>query len=647
MYVYFVSPEGNDSWSGSLPEPGGKDGPFATLTRARDAVRSLKTAGPLEAPVSVIVRGGRYYLDETVAFKPEDSGTRECPVTFAAYPGETPVFSGGTAMSTAWETVDDGVVSCAVENMASFRQLSVNDRLKPRARIPETGYFEIEEALDDTSFRYRKGDMTTYGNPADAEVVVLHSWNESRFRISDLDEETRTVRFRNPGARHVIGWSGAGGPNRYYVENVFEGLTRPGSWYADNEAGVLYYRPEEETAGALFVAPRLRQLVCCEGNMERGEFLEFLRFEGLVFADTDWDLPENGYPDCGDVGDIVDPAAITFAAARYCEFRGNEIRNTGTYGLEINGYGNVVEDNDIHDTGSGGIVTRNFHPESNLFRYNHIHHCGHTYPSAVGINIDEGGGVFANNLIHDVSHSGIYTRHWATEDQAIERRNQEQELRIENNEIYDVATVLDDAAGIFVRDANIIIRNNLIHDVHSGGKRCPGWGIYLGCETRDTIVERNLVYNCLESLHVWYRNRNVTVTNNIFVGSEQYQINFGNPEHLSHENIRIVGNVIYCTSTRGRLFTVHGKRSLPLVSNYNVIFSGIGCVLNDPVITRLDGIDSFTDWRSLGLDADTITADPGFADSGGNDFSLTEGSPAFDLGFKQLDFSNVGLRGRT
>ena len=40
---FFVSLEGSDSWSGTLPAPSQDktDGPFATLARARDAVREL------------------------------------------------------------------------------------------------------------------------------------------------------------------------------------------------------------------------------------------------------------------------------------------------------------------------------------------------------------------------------------------------------------------------------------------------------------------------------------------------------------------------------------------------------------------------------------------------------------------------------
>ena len=46
--AFYVATDGNDDWSGTLPAPNeaGTDGPFATLARARDAIRALKQEGP-------------------------------------------------------------------------------------------------------------------------------------------------------------------------------------------------------------------------------------------------------------------------------------------------------------------------------------------------------------------------------------------------------------------------------------------------------------------------------------------------------------------------------------------------------------------------------------------------------------------------
>src|SRR5690554_980893 len=89
---WFVSPVGNDRWSGRLAEPNqeGTDGPFATLEKARDAVREAKFSAELSKPAAVWIRDGVYHISEPVIFGPDDSA----PVTYAAYPGEKPVFDG-------------------------------------------------------------------------------------------------------------------------------------------------------------------------------------------------------------------------------------------------------------------------------------------------------------------------------------------------------------------------------------------------------------------------------------------------------------------------------------------------------------------------------------------------------------------------
>src|SRR5437879_804048 len=68
---FFVSPKGKDNWSGKRADPGENDGPFATVTRAREAVRALLKIQKKAQPVRVILRGGTYYLDSPLEFGPE------------------------------------------------------------------------------------------------------------------------------------------------------------------------------------------------------------------------------------------------------------------------------------------------------------------------------------------------------------------------------------------------------------------------------------------------------------------------------------------------------------------------------------------------------------------------------------------------
>lgn len=384
--TFFVATNGNDGWSGRLSQPNAdkSDGPFATLTRARDAVRAMKADGLLTEPVTVMMRGGTYYLPETLVFGPQDSGTAECPVAYVAYPGEQPVLSGGRVIKTTWRPYEGKIVVGTIDDVKRgkwyFRQLVLDGKRQDRSRLPREGEYLRDEMLSATSFKFRDGDMRKWHNLDGVEVVVFHSWNESRMRIASLDEQNQVVQFRDPKARHIIGWNGAGGPNRYYIENVREGLTRPGQWYLDGQAGELYYWPTGDLSRAEVVAPVLEQLLRFEGSVEQGNYVEYLQISGFTFCDTDWTLPANGYPDCGDVGDIVDPSAITFQAARHCVFSHNCLKNLSTYALELTGDGNRVCDNEIFDIGGGGIISRSYGKEPNVISYNHIHDCGLIYP---------------------------------------------------------------------------------------------------------------------------------------------------------------------------------------------------------------------------------------------------------------------------
>jgi len=110
----FVSARGQDSW------PGTADRPFATLERARDAVRALKTKGALTEPVRVLVSGGDYVLTRPLEFTPADSGTPTASIRYEAQPGARPVFSGGRTIS-GWQPAGDGLWKAEIPDVAAGR----------------------------------------------------------------------------------------------------------------------------------------------------------------------------------------------------------------------------------------------------------------------------------------------------------------------------------------------------------------------------------------------------------------------------------------------------------------------------------------------------------------------------------------------
>jgi parallel beta-helix repeat protein len=147
----YVSVSGSDAWSGRLPKANdaGTDGPLASLTGARDAVRAWRAKGPGAELATVQIRGGIYYQEEALVLGPEDSN-----LTFAAYGDETPEIVGGT-MLTGFKHGKDGILSVSLPEVKAgtwnFRSLFVNGQRLVRARQPNV----------DPNDPYRKGFFYT------------------------------------------------------------------------------------------------------------------------------------------------------------------------------------------------------------------------------------------------------------------------------------------------------------------------------------------------------------------------------------------------------------------------------------------------------------------------------------------------------
>jgi hypothetical protein len=84
----------------------------------------------------------------------------------------------------------------------------------------------------------------------------------------------------------------------------------------------------------------------------------------------------------------------------------------------------------------------------------------------------------------------------------------------------------------------------------------------------------------------------------------------------------------------------------PELIDYNLYYKAAG----DKKVTMgrghggIPGYDSFEDWQEFGLDQNSLSADPLFADPENGDFTLNPNSPAFQLGIKAIDTSQIGLR---
>ncbi len=358
---FYVSPQGNDSWSGTLavPNTAKTDGPFLTIRRAQKAVFELKSKVffPKDQPVEkrwigsphplgrgkdilVYIREGYYYLKQPLIFNSEDGGERvetnlptgafeyhklkDHYVTYAAYPGEKPVISGGVPVK-GWKKT--GKVWTARFNSDTAAMLVVNGKRQVLARTPNEGYFVPPVISKSTGeLFFNKGEIKLWKEMEDNRVVMLLRWHTGFNTITKVDEKNRIATFKSPQEGVVIV------PPRYYVENVKELLDAPGEWFFDKKLKEMSYIPANDIIDpnkADVSAPLINRLVIVRGKM--GQPVRNLRIYGLTFegAITGNSIKSYNYDGVDGITGVIETetqgnSAITYEFAHACEFAGGK-----------------------------------------------------------------------------------------------------------------------------------------------------------------------------------------------------------------------------------------------------------------------------------------------------------------------------------
>ena len=686
---FYVSPAGNDTWSGKLPEPNAQktDGPLATLTAARNRLRTLTkppmyynaawTPQGVPGPITVHLRGGRYFLPEPLVLKPEDS----LPVTYAAYADEKPILDGGKLI-TGWHIEPvNGRTAWVVDlpEVASgdwyFRSLFVHGQRRLRPRLPKEGFYRLVGSPrpapsahlmhGSDSFVCQPGHIQRWKNLTDVEAVVLHLWVDEHMPLVSYDETSQLVQC----SRRSIFTLAA--KDKYYLENVFEALTEPGQWYLDRPTGRLYYipLPGEDPETTEVFAPRLTQLLKLAGRPQEGRYVQFVRFRNLIFQHTDAVLPPGGFdvesmgvdPPPGPPADFETadyasgpqaachiPGVISFAGADRCAIEHCTIEHVGWYAVELaeGCTANRIVGNAMTDLGAGGVRLNGAGSSGpsacrtgrNIVTDNHIHHAGRVFHQGAGVFSQHSfGNVIAHNHIHDLYYSGISVGWIWGFAENVSKHN-----IIEKNHIHHLGFGwLSDMGGIYTLGVQpgTVIGGNVIHDIVSA--EYGGWAIYLDEGSSHIVVENNLGYHTgSEVFHHHFGYENI-VRNNIFAFGHDGIVKLSRTDAttaftFTHNILVADGQPLYVGGYGHKL----EKRNPILDLNLLWDVSGKLTLGRNEDKTKLD-LDR---WHSIGNDRHSRVADPLFRDIQQLDFEMTPDSPALQLGVKPIDASDVGPR---
>src|SRR5581483_4045428 len=463
-----------------------------SLTAARDAIRAMRRKGST-GPVTVLIHGSRYELPETFVLTPEDS-----EVTWAAYPGERPILSGGRRI-TGWQKAAKGPLWTAPASFY-FRQMFVNGRRAQRARTPNNGFYRIDgPSSQDKPFQLKfRGDdvKPSWAGRGAVEAIALLAWAEIRMPIVSVDPASHNARLTGnprPSNKEVDA--------RYWIENAPDALDAAGEWYLDRNTNTVSYWPVagDDPASGEVIAPALQQLVRLDGKPERGECVRNVVFRGIEFRHGDWTMSAAGYADTQSA--IEAASAFEAVGAENVTIEHCVFTQSGGYAIWF-GRGSKQDSvlaTDIYDMGAGGIKIGETAQRANegernsghTISDNDIHDLGIVYPAAVGIWLGQSSGnTISHNHVHNLYYTAISVGWTWGYGPTLCNHN-----IIEYNHLHDIGqNMLSDMGAVYTLGVQpgTIIRNNLIHDVWSF--TYGGWGIYPDEGSSDMLIENNIVY---------------------------------------------------------------------------------------------------------------------------------------------------------
>lgn len=641
----FVGPDGQDSNDGSRRHP------FATLTRARDALRARK-AGGVRGALGVRLLSGEYPVPGPLELTAEDSGTEGAPVIYRAEEKGGAVLYGGARLTGFSPVTDPAILrrlpaeahgqvqQCDLKarGFTDYGRLAVRgfgQRPSPPtleiffdrrpltlARWPNQGFVGIRSLVESGNqvegrpsvIEYDADRHARWTEAADPWLFgyFRYLWADATIKIARIDTGARTL-TTDEAYRYGSGMD-TGQGIQYYAFNLLEEIDQPGEWYLDRQTGMLYVYPPSDPARAtiemgMLTTPMITMDQVTDVRIE-GLTLDLGRYHGMV---------------------ITDSSRVLIAGCTVRRMAGNGImlhggERSGILGCDLHTIGRRATE---LIGGDRATLT----PANHFVENCRIHDFGRidrTYTPA--IQLEGVGNRVAHNLMYDCPSSVM--------------RIEGNDHVIEYNDVHSAVRESDDQGAIdLFRNATyrgMVFRYNRFINV---GKTGTGAAVHGQAAIRfDDAISGMLVYG------------------NLFVRSANghfgaIQMNSGR-DNLMDNNMFVdckqgisggwrAGNKVWQQ--------LRAQQDLPgfyTGDRYLERYPRIGTMLDEPAFNHI--------WRNAFVQCGALATgslrhldlfqngvfeeDPGFMDAAGNDYRLQPDAPLFDqLGMRPLPLAEIGL----
>ena len=689
---FHVAPDGSDQFAGTFGQP------FATLERARDAVRKLKQDGQAGVGITVYLHGGDYVRTNALELTALDSGTASQPIVWRAYKSESVRLLGGIEQrdfrnfqgvsdpairSRLPESARSNVIQLDLRNLGltnlgklvsrgfgrplapSHSELFFNGRPMTLARWPNEGGFERIAGFPESGAqndehggrlgKLEDGFLYAGERPRNWKItddIWVHGywawdWANSYELVASLDLERHLVRTAPP--RGLYGFRKG---QRFYFLNVLEELDQPGEYYVDRASGELYFWPP----GPVNVPNPLPRL-----PLDKWPAPDRARLRGILLSVLEQPLLRltdvSHVTFSGLILEATRSSAVEIRGGASNRIAGCVVRNVGNYGMVIDGrIGHGVQSCDVFDTGDGGVQLRGGDRQTLSAGGHFVDNChfarqGRWSKCYVPAVLMEGVGLRAShNLIQDHPHCAIL---FSGNDHLIEF-----------NEIHHIALETGDVGAIYAgRDYSYRgnrIRCNFIHD--TGGVGMGSMGVYMDDCVSGTEIYGNVFYKVQRAAFLG-GGRDHRVINNIFVdcnhaveldgrGLDTSPVWRNMVDQTMRQRLAEVPLSLYRERypTMTNLDEYYGKPGGP--SLHGAAFKGVPP--GNEVVARNICVGKWLNvyWHAtpdmIRLENNLTNAVRSFVKSPGQqvkatDFELKGDSPARGLGFEEIPLEKIGL----